>query len=210
MAALHHGVDGKAGNDHADEHIGEVGILGDVLQALGTVEQLEAQHIIDVVQGDADDLAKAQRQDGQIITGQAQSRNADQHAEQARHDAGQHQTHDKSDTGGQIAVFREQGAGVSTHGHETGVAQRQLAQITGGNVQRDSQNDVDAHGEKHLVLVGGQHVLGEEGQAHEQQSHQHGVHQVAHGHFERFAFGIHLHALLTPFPEPCGQGSRWA
>ena len=88
MAALHHGVDGKAGNDHADEHIGEVGILGDVLQALGTVEQLEAQHIIDVVQGDADDLAKAQRQDGQIITGQAQSRNADQHAEQARHDAG--------------------------------------------------------------------------------------------------------------------------
>ena len=210
MAALHHGVDGKAGNDHTDEHIGEVGILGDVLQALGTVEQLEAQHIIDVVQGDADDLAKAQRQDGQIITGQAQSRNADQHAEQARHDAGQHQTHDKSDTGGQIAVFREQGTGVSTHGHETGMAQRQLAQITGGNVQRDSQNDVDAHGEKHLVLVGGQHVLGEEGQAHEQQSHQHGVHQVAHGHFERFAFGIHLHALLTPFPAPCGQGSPWA
>ena len=59
VAALHHGVDGKAGNDHADEHIGEVRMLGDVLQALGTVEQLEAQHIIDVVQGDADDLAKA-------------------------------------------------------------------------------------------------------------------------------------------------------
>ena len=44
-------------------NIGEVGILGDVLQALATAEQLEAQHIIDVVQGDADDLAKAQRQD---------------------------------------------------------------------------------------------------------------------------------------------------
>ena len=40
--------------------------------------------------------------------------------------------------------------------------------------------------------------------------HQHGVHEVAHGHFERFAILVHLHALLTPFPAPCGQGSPWA
>ena len=34
VAALHHGVDQKAGDDHAKEHVGEVGVLGDVLQAL--------------------------------------------------------------------------------------------------------------------------------------------------------------------------------
>ena len=203
-------MDQKAGDDHAQEHIGEVGVLRDVLQALGTVEQLEAQHIVDVVQGDADDLAKAQGQNGQIVTGQTQGRHADDHAEQTGRQAGQHQADDKGDAAGQRAVLGEQSAGVGTHSHETGMAQRQLAQITGGNVQRDGQNDVDAHGEQHLVLIGGKHVAGEEGQHHEQQSHQHQIHQVAHGHFERFAFGIHLSALLTPSPAPCGQGSPWA
>ena len=41
----------RQGDDHAQEHVGKVGILGDVFQTLGAVEQLEAQHIIDVVQG---------------------------------------------------------------------------------------------------------------------------------------------------------------
>ena len=124
MTALHHGVDGKAGDDHAQEHVPVVGILGDVLQALGTVEQLEAQHIIDVVQGDADDLAEAQRQDGQVVAGQAQSGDADEHTEQSGHDAGQHQTHDKGNAIGQVAVLGEQSAGVGTHGHEAGMTQR--------------------------------------------------------------------------------------
>ena len=210
MAALHHGVDQEAGDDHAQEHIAEMGILGDVLQALGAVEQAVTQHIVDVVQRDADDLAKAKRQDGQIVTGQAQSGDADQHTEQARHDAGQHQTNGKGDAAGQGAVLGEQRAGVSTHGHETGMAQRQLAQIAGGHVQRHGQDDVDAHGHQHLVLIGGKQIPGQVGKPQEQQRHQHRIHQVAHGHFERFAFGIHLHALLTPFPAPCGQGSRWA
>ena len=114
VAALHHGVDQKAGDDHAKEHVGEVGVLGDVLQALGAIEQLEAQHIIDIVQGDADDLAKAQRQDGQIVAGQTQGRDADEHTEQTSHDAGQHQTDGKRDTVRQRAELGEQGAGVGT------------------------------------------------------------------------------------------------
>ena len=60
------------------------------------------------------------------------------------------------------------------------------------------------------VLVSGEHVAGHVGKGQEQQHHQHGVHEVAHGHFERFAILVHLHALLTPFPAPCGQGSPWA
>ena len=203
-------MDGEAGDDHAKEDVPVVRIFGDVLQALGTVEQFEAQHVIDVVQGDADDLAEAQRQDGEVVAGQAQSRDADKHAEQARHDARQRQTEGEGDTARQRAVLGEQGAGVSTHGHETGVAQRQLAQIAGGNVQGDRQNDVDAHGQQDLVLVGGQHVLGQVGQSHEEQRHQHCVHQVADRHFQGFAFRIHLPIPLTPFPAPDGQGSPWA
>ena len=65
---------------------------------LGAIEQLKAQHIIDVVQGNADDLTKAQRQDGQIVAGQAQGRDADEHTEQTSHDASQHQTDGKGDT----------------------------------------------------------------------------------------------------------------
>ena len=42
MAALHHGMDEEAGDDHTEEDIGEVGVLGDVLEALGAVEQAVA------------------------------------------------------------------------------------------------------------------------------------------------------------------------
>ena len=89
MAALHHGMDEEAGDDHTEENIGEVGVLGDVLEALGAVEQAVAQHIVDVVQGDADDLAEAQGQDGQIVTGQTEGRDADEDAKQAGHHSAQ-------------------------------------------------------------------------------------------------------------------------
>src|SRR5699024_4456738 len=56
VAALEHGVDEKAGRRHAQEHRQEVGVLGDVLQALGAVKEGKTQHVVDVVQGDADDL----------------------------------------------------------------------------------------------------------------------------------------------------------
>ena len=203
-------MDEETGDDHAQEHVGKVGILGDVFQTLGAVEQLEAQHIINVVQGDADDLAKAQRQDGQIVAGQAQGGDADKHPEQPGDYPCQHQTDGKGDALGQARGFGEQGAGIGTHRHKTGMTQRQLPQITGGNVQRDGQNDIDAHGQQHLILVGGQHIAGHIGKPHEQQPHQHQIHQVAHGHFDGLAVGFHLSALLTPFPAPCGQGSPWA
>ena len=208
VAALHHGVDEEAGDDHTQEYIPVVGVLGDVLQALCAVEQLEAQHIINVVQGDADDLAKAQRQDGQIVAGQAQGGDADEHPEQPGHDPCQNQTDNKGNALGQVGILRKQRAGIGTHGHKTGVTQRQLPQITGGNVQRDSQNDVDAHGQQHLVLVGGQHILGEEGKPHEQQRHQHGVHQVAHGHFDGFTVGFHRYAPLHLFLHLAAKEAR--
>ena len=208
VAALHHGVDEETGDDHAQEHVGKVGILGDVFQTLGAVEQLEAQHIINVVQGDADDLAKAQRQDGQIVAGQAQGGDADKHPEQPGDYPCQHQTDGKGDALGQARGFGEQGAGIGTHRHKTGMTQRQLPQITGGNVQRDGQNDIDAHGQQHLILVGGQHIAGHIGKPHEQQPHQHQIHQVAHGHFEGLAFDIHRYAPLHLFLHLAAKEAR--
>ena len=210
MAALHHGVDQEAGDDHAQEHVGKVGVFGNVLQALGAVEQLKAQHIVDVVQGDADDLAKAQRQDSQIVAGEPQGGDADKHPKQSGNHPCQHQTDGKGHALGKAGGFGEQGTGVGTHRHKTGVAQRQLPQVAGGNIQRDGQNDVDAYGQQYLVLVGGKHTAGHIGKPHEQQPHQHQIHQVAHGHFDGLAVGFHRSALLTPFPAPCGRGSLWA
>ena len=195
MTGFHHGVDSKAGDDDTEEDVPVVGIFRDVFQALCAVEQLEAQHIVDVVQGDTDDLAEAQSQDGEVVTGQAKSRDADEDTKDASHDGTQCQTDRKCDTGGQVAVFREQRTGVCTDSHETGVTQRQLAQITGGDVQGDGQNDIDADAHHDLILIGREDVLGHEGQQNEAESHQNEVHQVAHRHFQGFAFCIH-------FPNP--------
>ena len=63
-----------------------------------------------------------------------------------------------ADAGGQRAVLGEEGAGISTHSHKSGMAQRQLTQIAGGHVQGHGEDDVDAHGEQDLVLVGGEDV----------------------------------------------------
>ena len=60
-------------------------------------------------------FAEAQRQDGQIVAGQAEGRDADEDAEDAGHHSAQRQTDDKRRAGGQRAVLGEEGAGISTH-----------------------------------------------------------------------------------------------
>ena len=197
---------------HAQEHRQQVGILGDVLEALGAVKERKAKDVVDVVEGDADDLAKAQRQDGQVVAAQTQGRDADQDAEHTGHGGAQGQARRKGHRLRQGAVFGEQGAGVGAHRHKAGMAQGQLPQIAGGHVERDGQDDVDAHQQQHLVLVGAEHILADQLQTQEHQHHQHGVDDVAHRHFQRAVFCFcfaHSGYPLKPFPAPCGPAGRW-
>ena len=199
VPALDHGVDEKAGQHHAQEHRQQVGVLGDVLQALGAVEKGKAQDVVDVVQGDADDLAKAQRQDGQIVAAQAQGWDADQHAEQAGHQRAQGQARRKGNRLRPGAVFGEQGAGVGAHRHKAGVAQRQLAQVAGGHVQGDGQDDIDAHQQQDFILVGAQDAGRQGLQREKEQDHQHGIDEIAHRHFQRAVFRFcFAHSQIPP------------
>ena len=192
-------MDEKAGQHHAEKDRQKVGVLGDVLEPLGPVKEGEAQDVVDVVEGDADDLAKAEGQDGEVVAAQPQGRDADQHAEQAGHGGAEGEPRRKGDGLRPGAVFGEQGAGVGAHRHKAGVAQRQLPQVAGGDVQRDGQDDVDAHQQQHLVLVGAEHIGAQQLQPNEQQRHQHGVDQVAHRHFQGAVLCFCLaHSFGTP------------
>ena len=92
------------------------------------------------------DLTESQRDDGQVVAGQTQDRDADQHAEQARHNAADYEGHQHGE--GLRGVFRQrhigQRAGERADAHEAGVAQAQFAQDADGQVQRNGQDNVSA------------------------------------------------------------------
>jgi hypothetical protein len=79
----------------------------------------------------------------------------------------------------------EDGARVATHGHEAGVAKRQLAEVAGRDVERDGQDDVDADLLDDARLVAAHHAAIDHELAHDEKDHdEKGVDQIAHGHGE--------------------------
>ena len=95
-----------------------------------------------------DDLTKSQRDDGQVVTGQTQNGDADEHAEQTCHRAADHEGQQQCK--GLWGVFGhddiDERAGERADAHEAGVAEAQLTQHTDGQVQRDRHNDIGADG----------------------------------------------------------------
>ncbi len=92
-----------------------------------------------VAQQDADDLAEAESHDGQIVTAQAQHREAQQEAEQCCHRAGDGQCSPEPDP----VIVREQRVGVGTDGVETDVTQVEQAGQTDDDVQPEAEHHVD-------------------------------------------------------------------
>ena len=95
-----------------------------------------------------DDLTKSQRDDGQVVAGQTQNRDADEHAEQTCHRAADHEGQQQCK--GLRGVFGhddiDERTGERADAHEAGVAEAQLTQHTDGQVQRDRHNDIGADG----------------------------------------------------------------
>ena len=145
------------GHDH--EGVKEARVLGDAREALGAAGELKAQDVVDVEHDHADDLGKAEGDDGQVVALEAQRGDADDEAADGGADAAEEQPKHKEKDGGGAAgghvgcrdahdghhAHDEDGAGVAADAHEAGVAQRELAQVAGGDVQRDGHDDVDAH-----------------------------------------------------------------
>ena len=73
------------------------------------------------------------------------------------------------------------------------------AQIAGGHVQGDGQNDVDAHGDEDAGPVIGDGPAPDQAEEHRPQGDgQHQVDPIADGHGNAFLF--HVAHLLKPFP----------
>ena len=111
------------------------------MQALGIHAQVAGVHEV------LDNLTESQCDDGQIIAGQTQDRDADQEAEDTSHNAAHHkgqQQRCRLGEGGVIQADPHQRTGKSAHAHKPGVAQAQLAQHADGQVQGDSHDNVCA------------------------------------------------------------------
>ena len=137
VAGAHDHVERGDAEHRDDERVGERGVGRDAEQALAAVGQRGE----DRVDQHADDLAEAQRDDGEVVALQAQRGHADEEREERRHQAAAHQR-ERIDRGGlRQELGGQHGGGVSAHGHEARVAQRQLAQIAAGEVQAGRHDD---------------------------------------------------------------------
>ena len=109
----------------------------DVGQAVGA-----AGDLVPVEQDDADDLAEAQRDDGQVVAAQAQDGKAQHDAEARGEQAGQRQAGPEAQPEG----LREQGVGVGADGVEGDVAEVEQAGEADHDVQAPAEHDVDQDG----------------------------------------------------------------
>ena len=121
-------------------------------QALGPIG--DVHRVVQVVHEDADDLTKAQRDDGQVVAAQLQGRRAQQHPEQTR----QARTNGHYGPQGQMQAAGEHGRNrgegvrqvrrgqqtkhVSTHRKESHESQIQQARIPHHNVQAQCQQHI--------------------------------------------------------------------
>ena len=80
-------MDQEERNGHHDEGVHEARVAWDAREALGTTRQLEAHDAVNVEHDDADDLGKAERDDGQVVTLEAQRRHTYDDASNGGHDA---------------------------------------------------------------------------------------------------------------------------
>ncbi len=110
------------------------------LMPLRTVGDVDRR--VQVVEEDADDLAEAERDDGEIVAAQLERGRAEQHAEAAGDQRPQRQHHIHRPVQAELRRT-EQGVGVGAHGEERDVAQVEQARIADHDVEAQRQHDVE-------------------------------------------------------------------
>ncbi len=119
--------------------------LGDLGDPLGPLREAAP-----VLQHQPDDLAEAQRDDGQVVAPQPQHREAEQHAEERPQQAAQRQR----DPEGNPVVQVQQHIGVSADRVEGHVAQVEQAGQADDDVQPQAEHHVDQGRDHDVGLVG--------------------------------------------------------
>jgi len=160
------------------EPVGPGGL--DAEHAVGAVGQAHP-----VVDDDADDFAKAQGDDGQVVAAHPQGGVADDapgDGREARRD-GQAQPER------QLEVHREQGVGVRANAEEGDVAKIEQAGQAYDDVQPQAQDDVHQHADGHVVGV----AFGNHGEYHGQGGN--GAQGQPPGHAGGHSLHCHGHGL---------------
>ncbi|MNF81548.1 hypothetical protein D3C84_638250 [compost metagenome] len=168
----------------------EQGRLGDRADAVGAAGQ--PGH---VVQQDADDLAETQSDDGQVVAAQAQHWEAEDKAEERRHQAGDRQ----ADPEAQAEVERQQRIAVGTDGVEGHVTEVEQAGQTHHDVQAEAEHHVDQDqgGDVHRAAAAEERP----GQGHDDQADDHPA--LGRGQGEEVA-GLTWHARQLRCMAPGG------
>src|ERR1043165_6272543 len=171
----------EAPRDH-DRQAGEEVDPEEIAPVRDAAEAVRAADLLDVEDEHADDLAEAERDDGQVIAAQPQRRQADEVAGHRRQRAAREQRHNEERVlraGILVGVRREVEVGeergeVSAHGHESGVAERELPGVAVDDVQRHRQRDVDADQDDDAGVVGdaGEAQRGQAPGGGEEESHE--------------------------------------
>ena len=134
MRGVHEVLDEEQGDEHGEEDPCEVGVARDALEARRTAD------VVDVDEHDADDFAKAQGRNGEVVAAKAQRRQTDEHAEESCSDG----TGEERERKRHMKVRRQDGGDVGADSHESRMAERELSRIAVDEVEARRQDDVDA------------------------------------------------------------------
>ena len=110
---------------------------GDALRAVGDVHRARQ-----VVEEDADDLAEAERDDGEVVAAQLERRRAEQHAEQRGDRRADRQDHPERQVQAELRAG-EQRVDVGADGVERDVAEVEQAGEADDDVQAQREHDVE-------------------------------------------------------------------
>src|SRR6266571_3715376 len=105
---------------------------------------------IEIVEEYLDDLAEAECYDGQVITFQAQGRDAEQDAEQHGHEASQRQRYPETAEG---VPYGQNGTGIGADGVESDEPEDQHPGQPDRDIEGRCQDRVDQGGDKHIEKV---------------------------------------------------------
>jgi len=96
-----------------------------------------------------DDLAKRKRHDGEVVTRQAQDRNADEETRERGAGSAHHERDHEANRVAGNGLGQAHGgddAAVGAHAHEARMAEREVARHADHEVERDGHDDVGADG----------------------------------------------------------------
>ena len=199
MAALHHRMNQEANDANAEECVEKRCVLWNILQARRAVGELKAQYAVDVEQHDADDFAKAQRDDRQIVSLESQRRNADEDADDTRGERAEQEPDRERDAGVQPGARHEDCRRIGADRHETRVTQRELAQVSGCDVERHREDDVDADEHQDLRIILCDDAGVDEREAEDQKRYkEQRIDRITRGHRDFLICLLHLcHLILS-------------